>query len=334
MTPPPGQPAELDVVGIGNALVDVLTHEDDAFIEAHGLVKGSMTLVDTDQAEALYQVMGAGIEVSGGSAANTVSGIASFGGRAGYIGRVFDDQLGAVFAHDMRSCGVVFRAKPATDGPPTGRCLIVVTPDAQRTMNTYLGSSEHFGPDHLDAELIASAQVTFLEGYLFDRDEAKAAYWKASEIAHEAGRRVALTLSDTFCVERHRAEWRTLVADQVDILFANEAEALSLYEVTTFEEALAAARSDVEVAVITRGPRGSVIARGDEVVPVEAHPVEVVDTTGAGDLYAAGFLYGFTSDKPMAVCGRLGSVAASAVLGHTGARPGASLRQLVATMGL
>lgn len=333
MTERPAPAHELDVVGIGNALVDVLTHEDDAFIEAHGLVKGAMTLIDTARAEALYEAMGAGIEVSGGSAANTVSGIASFGGRAAYIGRVHDDQLGAVFAHDMRATGVVFRAEPATDGPPTGRCLIVVTPDAQRTMNTYLGSSEYFGPEHVDAELIASAQVTFLEGYLFDRPEAKEAYWKASRVAHDAGRRVSLTLSDTFCVERHRTEWRDLIADQVDILFANEAEALALYEVDTFEEALAAARGDAEVAIITRGPRGSVVARGDEVVEVEAHPVEVVDTTGAGDLYAAGFLFGFTRNRSMATCGQLGSVAASAVLGHTGARPGVSLGQLISPMG-
>jgi sugar/nucleoside kinase (ribokinase family) len=321
-------------VGIGNALVDVLTHEDDAFLEAHGLVKGSMTLVDSERAEALYAAMGAGIEVSGGSAANTVSGIASFGGKAAYIGRVFDDQLGAVFAHDMRATGVVFRSPPAVEGPPTGRCLIVVTPDAERTMNTCLGSSEYFGPEHVDGDLIASAQVTFLEGYLFDRPEAKEAYWKASRVAHDAGRRVALTLSDTFCVERHRAEWRQLVADQVDILFANEEEALSLYEVATFEEALAAARADVEIVAITRGARGSVVARGDEVAHVEAHPVEVVDTTGAGDLYAAGFLFGLTHGRPMDACGRLGSIAASAVLGHTGARPGLSLGQLVATLGL
>jgi sugar/nucleoside kinase (ribokinase family) len=327
------RPTALDVVGIGNALVDVLTHESDEFVEAHGLVRGAMTLIDTERAEVLYAAMGAGIEVSGGSAANTISGIASFGGRAAYIGRVFDDQLGAVFAHDMRASGVVFRSAPATDGPPTGRCLIVVTPDAQRTMNTYLGSSEFFGPEHVDSDLIASAQVTFLEGYLFDRPEAKEAYWKASRVAHEAGRRVSLTLSDTFCVERHRTEWRDLVADQVDILFANEHEALALYEVDTFEEALAAARADVEIAIITRGPAGSVVASGDELEVIDPHPVEVVDTTGAGDLYAAGFLFGFTHDQPLAECGRLGSIAASAVLGHTGARPGVSLRQLISPRG-
>jgi sugar/nucleoside kinase (ribokinase family) len=327
------QPTTFDVVGIGNALVDVLSHETDEFVDANGLVKGSMTLIDTERADELYAAMGPGIEASGGSAANTISGIASFGGKAAYIGRVFDDQLGTVFAHDLQATGVTFRSAPAVEGPPTGRCLIVVTPDAQRTMNTYLGSSEFFGPEHVDSELIAEAQVTFLEGYLFDRPEAKEAYWKASRVAHDAGRRVALTLSDTFCVERHREAWRDLVRDQVDILFANEHEALALYEVGTFEEALAAARADVEIAAITRGPAGSVVARGDELVEVEAHPVEVVDTTGAGDLYAAGFLFGFTHDRKLAECGQLGSIAASAVLGHLGPRPGVSLGQLIKPLG-
>ena len=335
MTEPNTSPEAFDVVGIGNALIDVLSHEEDAFIEANDLVKGSMTLIDTERAETLYAAMGAGIEVSGGSAANTIAGIASFGGHAAYIGRVFDDQLGTVFAHDMRATGVTFRSAPATDGPPTGRCLIVVTPDAQRTMNTYLGSSEFLGPEHVDVELIAAAQVTYLEGYLFDRPPAQEAYWKASQTAHGAGRRVGLTLSDTFCVDRHRDAWRDLVADQVDILFANEEEAKTLYGVDTFDEALAAARADVEVAAITRGPKGSVVARGDEVADVAAHPVEkVVDTTGAGDLYAAGFLFGFTRDRSMADCARLGSVAASAVIGHTGPRPGLSLAQLADSLQL
>ena len=328
-------PEDLDVVGIGNALVDVLSHEDDAFLEAHGLVKSSMTLIDTDRAEALYDAMGAGIEVSGGSAANTISGIASFGGKAAYIGRVFDDQLGTVFAHDLRATGVLFRSPPATDGPPTGRCFIVVTPDAHRTMNTYLGSSEFLGPEHVDVELIQAAQVTYLEGYLFDRPPAQEAYWKASQAAHDAGRRVSLTLSDTFCVERHRNAWRALVADQVDILFANEHEAMALYEVDTFEEALEAARRDVEVTCVTRGAHGSVVALGDDVAVVPAHPVDkVVDTTGAGDLYAAGFLFGFTRGRSMQHCGRLASVAASAVLGHTGPRPGLSLAQLADSLDL
>lgn len=335
MTDPTPTPDDLDVVGIGNALVDVLSHEEEAFLEAHGLVKSSMTLIDTERAEALYAAMGAGLEMSGGSAANTISGVASFGGKAAYIGRVYDDQLGAVFAHDLRATGVLFRSAPATDGPPTGRCLIVVTPDAHRTMNTYLGSSEFLGPEHVDVELIQAAKVTYLEGYLFDRPPAQEAYWKASQAAHDAGRRVSLTLSDTFCVERHRAAWRDLVRDQVDILFANEHEAMALYEVDTFDEALAGCRADVEIACVTRGAAGSVVARGEEVVEVPAHAVEkVVDTTGAGDLYAAGFLYGFTRDRSMADCGRLGSVAASAVLGHTGARPGLSLAQLADTLGL
>jgi sugar/nucleoside kinase (ribokinase family) len=335
VTEPTPLPEALDVVGIGNALVDVLAHEDDDFLAAHDLVKASMALIDTERAEALYGVMGPGIEASGGSAANTIAGIASFGGHAAYIGRVFDDQLGTVFAHDLRAAGVVYRSAPAQEGPPTGRCLIVVTPDAERTMSTYLGSSEFFGPEHVDAELIALAQVTYLEGYLFDRAPAQEAYWKASQLAHDAGRRVALTLSDTFCVERHCGAWRDLVADQVDIVFANEEEAKALYEVDTFDEALAALRADVEVAVVTCGANGSVIARGDEVVRVAAHPVEkVVDTTGAGDLYAAGFLFGFTRDRSLEDCGRLGSVAASAVLGHLGPRPGLSLAQLADSLQL
>ena len=323
------------VVGIGNALVDVLTHEDDAFLEANALTKGAMTLIDTDRAEVLYAAMGRGIEVSGGAAANTIAGIASFGGRAAYIGRVFDDQLGAVFAHDLRLTGAAFRCAPATDGPPTGRCLIVVTPDAQRTMNTYLGSSEFFGPEDVDGDLVASAQVTYLEGYLFDRPEAQEAYWKASRIAHDAGRRVSLGLSDTFCVERHKEAWRSLVGDQVDILFANEGEAMALYDVDTVEAALAHVKADVEVGAITCGPRGSLVVHDGQVIEVAAHPVDrVVDTTAAGDLYAAGFLFGFTNGRSLESCGRLGSVAASAVLGHTGARPGLSLAQLADSMHL
>jgi sugar/nucleoside kinase (ribokinase family) len=326
--------ATVDVVGIGNALVDVLSHEDDDFIATHGLERGAMTLIDTERAEALYAAMGAGIEASGGSAANTIAGIASFGGKAAYIGRVADDQLGEVFAHDLRAIGVAFDCTPATDGPPTGRCLVVVTPDAQRTMNTYLGTSELFGAELVDEALIASATVTYLEGYLFDQDEAQEAYWKASRVAHEAGRQVALTLSDTFCVERHRKLWRELVADQVDILFANESEAMALYEVGTVEEAVQAVRQDVAVSAITLGPKGSVIVTADEVVEVPAQPIEhVVDTTGAGDLYAAGFLFGFTNGRSLADCGRLGSIAASAVLGHTGPRPDVNLAQLAKELG-
>jgi len=318
----------LDVLGIGNALVDVLSHEAHDFIDELGLVKGAMTLVETDRATELYDAMGPGIEVSGGSAANTVAGVASFGGRAAYLGKVHDDQLGVVFAHDMRANGVVFRAAPADDGPPTGRCLIVVTPDAERTMNTYLGASADFGPADVDAELVESARITYLEGYLFDRPEAKAAYRTASEIAHGAGRQVALTLSDTFCVERHLDEWRSLVADEVDVLFANEAELRALYG-TGLDAAIDRARAEVAITCVTRGPLGSVIVTPEALIEVAAEPVAtVVDTTGAGDLYAAGVLHGLAAGIPLAECGRLGSVAASAVIGHTGARPGQSLAQL------
>ena len=331
-----GGPVEqLDVVGIGNALVDVLTHEEEGFLEANGLVKGSMTLVDTDRAEALYAAMGRGIEASGGSAANTISGIASFGGRAAYIGRVFDDQLGAVFAHDLRATGAEFRCAPATDGPPTGRCLIVVTPDAERTMNTYLGASEFLGPEDVDSGLIAAAQVTYLEGYLFDRPEAQEAYWKASRVAHEHGRRVSLTLSDTFCVERHKEAWRSLVSDQVDILFANEGEAMALYDVDSVGAAVEQVKGDVAIAAVTLGPKGSLVIHDGEVITVPAHPAErVVDTTGAGDLYAAGFLFGLTAGRDLAACGALASMAATAVLGHTGPRPGLSLAQMARGAGL
>ena len=318
----------LDVLGIGNALVDVLSHEDEAFVGANDLVKGAMTLIETDRATELYDAMGPGIEVSGGSAANTVAGVASFGSRAAFLGKVFDDQLGVVFGHDMRANGVVFRSPAATEGPPTGRCLIVVTPDAERTMNTYLGASANFGPADVDAELVEASRITYLEGYLFDRDDAKAAYRKASEIAHGAGRRVALTLSDTFCVERHLTEWRDLVVDQVDVLFANEGELQALYG-TDLDAAVVRVADHVDLACVTLGPAGSLIVQGGSVTEVPAEPVaKVVDTTGAGDLYAAGVLHGLAAGLPLAECGRLGSVAASAVIGHTGARPGQSLAQL------
>jgi sugar/nucleoside kinase (ribokinase family) len=326
---------EFDVVGIGNALVDVLSHEQESFIEANGLAKAVMTLIDTEGAETLYAAMGPGIEVSGGSAANTIAGIASFGGRAAYIGRVADDQLGRVFGHDLRSTGATFRSRPAPDGPPTGRCLIVVTPDAERTMNTYLGASEFLGPDDVDGELIAAAQITYLEGYLFDRPDAQEAYWKASRLAHEAGRRVALTLSDTFCVERHKQAWRALVADQVDILFANELEAMALYDVATVEAVVEHVRADVEIGAVTRGPKGSLVVSDGEVIEVAPHPVaEVVDTTAAGDLYAAGFLFGFTHGRSLDSSGRLASAAASAVLEHTGARLSRPLAELVGELHL
>jgi len=320
-----------DVVGIGNALVDVLAHHDDAFVAGHGMTKGTMDLIDEERATYLYAALGHDtLEMSGGSAANTIAGVASFGGRAAFLGRVHDDELGEVFGHDLRASGVSFHAKPATTAPSTGRCLIIVHPDAQRTMNTYLGASSFFSPEDVDADLISASQVTFLEGYLFDRPESKDAYWTASDIATQAGRKVALTLSDLFCVERHKADWVSLVRDRVDILFANETEAMALWDCPDVASAVERARQDVGISCITLGPEGSIVVAGDETHKIAAEPVEhLVDTTGAGDLYAAGFLYGYTSGRTLPEAGRLGSIAASAVLGHMGARPGLSLAQLV-----
>jgi sugar/nucleoside kinase (ribokinase family) len=321
---------DLDVVGIGNALVDVLSHEDDGFVDRHRLARGSMALIDSERAEELYTAMGPGTEISGGSAANTMAGIASFGGRAGYIGRVFDDQLGGVFGHDLRATSVIFRSRPARSGPPTGRCLIVISSDGERTMNTYLGAAALLGPDDLDPELIAAAKVTYLEGYLWDRPEAKEAYRVATEIAHEHGKMTALTLSDSFCVQRHRLEWRELIDTSVDIVFANEDEITMLYETTTFREALEEVRTHCQIACLTRGPTGSVIVTSKDEHVIEAHPVaHVVDTTGAGDMYAAGFLFGYTHGFDLPAAGRMASLAAAEVLSHTGARPESPFRQLL-----
>jgi sugar/nucleoside kinase (ribokinase family) len=321
--------ASLDVVGIGNALVDVISHETDEFIAAHGLVKSAMTLIETDRAEELYAAMGVAIEMSGGSVANTAAGVASFGGRTAYLGRVYDDQLGAVFAHDMKAQGVHFANPPVHDGPPTGRSLIVVTPDAHRTMNTYLGASAFFCPDDVDADIIRSAQVTILEGYLFDRPESQDAYWTASKYASDAGRKVALTLSDLFCVERHRDGFLPLVRERVDILFANEAEACALWGCDEVGAAVERARAEVAVACITLSEKGSVVVAGAETYEIPAHQVTVVDTTGAGDLYASGFLYGFTNGMSLPRCGELGSLAAAEVISHLGARPEVSLATLL-----
>lgn len=319
-----------DVLGIGNALVDVLSHESEDFIATHDLTKGAMTLIEDERVEELYAAMSQRTEMSGGSAGNTLVGVASFGGRAAYMGRVHDDELGAVFAHDMASLGVDFSSPRASDGPATGRCLITVTPDAQRTMNTYLGASSLLGPDHLDLDLVRASSVTFLEGYLFDREEAKAAYRAATEAAHEADREVALTLSDGFCVDRHRDDFVALIDEGVDILFANADEITRLYQVDEVDDAVAKVRGRCRIACITLGRKGSLVVAGDETHEIPAHEVPTrVDTTGAGDLYAAGFLYGYTQEMDLDSCGRLGSIAAAAVIGHTGARPGLSLAQLV-----
>ncbi len=318
-----------DVVGIGNALVDVISNEADRFLVDHGLVKGSMALIDERQATDLYGAMGVGTEMSGGSAANTVAGVASFGGRAAFVGTVRDDELGRVFAHDLGSNGVTFAAQPVVDGPPTGRCLIVVTADAERTMSTYLGAGAALGPEHIDPAIIGDAKVVYLEGYLFDSPEAKEAYRRASRTAHEAGGKVALTLSDSFCVQRHLDEWVTLVDEQVDVLFGNADEVQVLCG-TGFDEALQQLQGRVEVAVVTRGAAGSVLVTPEDVIEVPAERVaHVVDTTGAGDLYAAGFLYGYTQAMALADCGRLGSKAAAEVISHIGARPLVPLSRLL-----
>lgn len=325
----PVHPATIDVIGIGNAIVDVISVEDDAFIETYGLVKQSMTLIDAERAVELYSAMAPAIETSGGSVANTVAGIAAFGGRAGFIGKVRDDQLGAVFAHDIRSIGVRFDGPFATDGPPTARSLIIVTPDAARTMNTYLGASSLLLPDEIDTAFVAATQVLLCEGYIWDIDITKRAIMDAVAAAKEAGRKISFTLSDSFCVERHHAEWLGLVDNTIDILFANEHEITALYETDSFDVALDSVRGRCEIACLTRGARGSLIVTADEVIEIAPAEVDVVDTTGAGDLYAAGFLYGYTQGWPLARCGALGSLAASEVISQVGARPSTPLAGLV-----
>jgi len=316
----------LDVVAIGHAIVDVLTHADDAELERLQLSKGTMALIDADEAETLYAAMGPAVEVSGGSAANTAAGIASFGGAAAFVGKVRDDELGAVFSHDIRAEGVEYATPPAEKGPTTARCLVLVTPDAQRTMSTYLGAATGLRPDDLDDDAIASARITYLEGYLWDPPEAIDALRRAMDVAHTAGRRVAFSLSDPFCVERHRDEFLGLVDDDVDVLFANEGEAMSLTGAGSLDEAVKALAGRCELVAITRGPEGSVVVGGDAVIEVPAMPVdEVVDTTGAGDLYAAGFLYGLTHGADAETCASLGGVAAAEVISHVGARPQVSL---------
>ena len=323
--------AELDVVGVGNAIVDVLAEADDAFIVEQNLNKGAMALIDAQQAEALYERMGPGTEMSGGSAANTIAGLASLGGKAGFIGKVRDDQLGAVFRHDIRALGVEFATAPMTAGPPTARCLILITPDAQRTMNTFLGACVELTEDDIDEALIGRAQITYLEGYLFDPPAAKRAFAKAAAAAHAAGRKVSLTLSDTFCVERHREEFQDLVANHIDILFANENEAKALYRKDDFNDAVAAVRGNCEIVCVTRSEKGSIILAGDQSHEIPAErPERLVDTTGAGDLYAAGVLYGLTQGRPLPDCGRIGSLAAAEAISHVGARPVARLADVVA----
>ncbi len=322
----------IDVVGLGNAIVDVIAKADDAFLVRHRLVKGAMTLITGAQADMLYADMGPAIEVSGGSAANTMVGVAALGGDAAYMGRVFADQLGQVFRHDIRAAGVRFATPAAKDGLPTARCLIFVTPDAQRTMQTYLGACIEFGPDDVDPAMIEAAKIVYLEGYLWDRPQAKEAFRKAVVVAKRAGRKVALTLSDPFCVERHRDEFRALIAESVDVVFANEAEILSLWKARDFDAALVEVhRHPSKIWALTRSEKGSIAVADGGAHAVAAAPVaRVVDTTGAGDLYAAGFLFGLARGRAPADCARLGSICAAEIISHVGARPEADLAALAA----
>lgn len=321
----------IDVLGIGNAIVDVIARADDAFLSQHALPKGGMTLIDSDQAHRLYEAMGPATEMSGGSVANTMAGLASLGGRGAFVGKVRNDQLGGIFRHDIQATGVAYETPSAGTGLPTARCLVFVTPDAQRTMATFLGASTELGPDDLDHAQIAQAKVTYLEGYLWDAPAAKQAFVEAAKAAHDAGNRVALSLSDGFCVDRHRDSFLDLVANHVDILFANEDEITKLYQVETFDDALQHVRGHCEVAALTRSENGSLVLSGEEVHVVDAKkPERLADTTGAGDLYAAGFLYGFTQGHSLPDCGRLGAAAAAEVISHIGARPEMPLKDLIA----
>ena len=323
---------KFDAVGLGNAIVDVIARTDDAFLARHELVKGAMTLITGAQAEMLYADMGPAIEVSGGSAANTMAGMAALGGAAAYMGRVFADQLGQVFRHDIRAAGVDLATPAAKQGPPTARCLVFVTPDAQRTMQTYLGACVEFGPDDVDPATIEAASIIYLEGYLWDRPQAKEAFRKAVAVAKRAGRKVALTLSDPFCVERHRDEFRALIADSVDIVFANEAEILSLWRAPEFDAALAEVhRHPGKIWALTRSEKGSIAVADGRAHAVPAEKVaKVVDTTGAGDLYASGFLFGLARGRALGDCARIGSICAAEIIGHVGARPVSDLAALAA----
>lgn len=321
--------AGYDILGIGNAIVDVIARTEEGLLARLDLAKGTMTLIDTGRAEAIYAAMPPGTESSGGSAANTCAAAAAIGARVAYVGQVADDQLGQVFRHDIRAAGVAFETQAATGGPPTARCLILVTPDAQRTMCTYLGACVNLTEAAIDAETVAASAITYLEGYLFDPPAAQAAFRRAASLAHGAGRLVSLSLSDPFCVGRHRAAFRALVAEEVDILFANEAEILSLYEVERFEDALAAVRAETQVACLTRSEKGSVIVTPGRVVEIAAAPTQVVDTTGAGDAYAAGFLAGYAAGRELGACGRMAALAAAEAISHVGARPQADLKALL-----
>jgi sugar/nucleoside kinase (ribokinase family) len=321
---------DFDLLGIGNAIVDVIARTEDDFLIRQKLRKGTMQLIDEGEAARLYGEMGPAVEVSGGSAANTVVGAASLGARTAFIGKVRDDQLGRVFTHDIRAAGVSFSTPPAITGPATARCYVLVTPDGERTMNTYLGAAQDLGPEDIDPQSVAAARILYLEGYLWDPPRAKEAFLKAASIAHRARRDVALTLSDAFCVDRYRAEFLSLIrTGVVDVIFANERELHSLYETADFDTALDAMRSDAQLAVITRSEHGCLIVRREETLAVPAYPIErLVDATGAGDLFAAGFLVGMAQGSDYRTAARLGTLVAAEVIQHLGARPEDSLKAL------
>jgi sugar/nucleoside kinase (ribokinase family) len=320
-----------DVVGIGNAIVDIVAHTTDEFLQSESLPKGAMNLVDEERSADLYSKIGPAIECSGGSAANTIAALASLGSTSAFVGKVRDDQLGTVFRHDITALGIDFDTTSATEGPATATSLVLVTDDAERTMQTYLGACVGLGPDDIVEDTIAAAKVTYMEGYLWDPEAAKEAFLKAAKIAHRSERQVSLSLSDPFCVDRHRDEFRDLVSNHVDILFANEDEIVSLYQVSDFDAALQAVRDDCKIAALTRSDKGSVVVADGEVHIVDAEPVaKVVDTTGAGDAYAAGFLFGVTHGRDMVTSARLGGIAAAEMISHLGARPEANLAELAA----
>ncbi len=318
---------QFDVLTIGNAIVDVIAMVDESFVSRENLVKGSMNLIDEARAEQLYSVMGPANETSGGSAGNTAAGIASFGGTAAYFGKVKNDKLGTIFRNDMKTQSVHFNTEAANDGPATARSFILVTPDAERTMNTYLGACVNLTKADVDEKIVKASAVTYMEGYLWDKPEAQEAFRLAAQIARASGNLTSITLSDSFCVERHRDSFLDLIRSSIDVVFANESEIKSLYKTQNFDGAVSAMRKDCPLAAITRSEKGSLIVRGDETVSVKALPVShVVDVTGAGDLYAAGFLYGHTKHMPLQCCAELASLAAAEIISHTGARPLVNLK--------
>jgi len=328
-------PTTYDVLGIGNAIVDVIARTEDDFLVKHGMPKGTMALIDEARAEAIYASMGPAIEASGGSGANTIAGVASFGGRAAFVGKVKDDTLGKAFTHDIRAIGVDFSTKPAANGPSTARCYVLVTPDGERTMNTYLGAAQNLAPADLDEKQIAAARYTYLEGYLWDPPQAKEAFRKAAAIAHGAGRKVALSLSDAFCVDRYRDEFLNLMrTGAVDLIFANEGELRSLYQTADFDSAVVALRNDVKLGVVTRSEKGCIVVSRESNEAVTAAPIDkMVDATGAGDLFAAGFLIGLARDQDHRNAARLGALAAAEVIQHLGARPETALKALAQDSG-